>query len=113
MARLAGIQSRDRKLFHRTAHSVPEIDLELVFQVAAGFVLRLHTGASASAAEKLAEEIAEARSAARRAGTAAKIKSPKVEVDVGLSAVSARSTRPARWDVVAVKAVLVVYLPFF
>src|SRR5882672_6832063 len=66
VARLASVQSRDRELFHRAAHGIPEIDLELVFQVAARFVLRLHSGAAASAAEKLAEEIAEARSAARR-----------------------------------------------
>src|SRR5258706_10563262 len=111
VARLASVQSRDRELFHRAAHGIPEIDLELVFQVAAGFVFRLHTGASASAAEKLAEEIAEARSAARRAGAAAKIKSAKIKVDVRLPAVTAPSTRPARRKVVAVEAVLVVNLP--
>src|SRR5947208_14187006 len=111
MAGLASIQSRDRKFFHRAAHGIPEIDLDLVFQVAAGFVLRLHPSASAPAAEKLAEEIAEARPAPRRAGAAAKIKSAKIEVDVLLLAVSARSTRPARWKVVAVESVLVVHLP--
>src|SRR5439155_19116420 len=71
----------------------------------------LHPSASAPAAEKLAEEIAEARPAPRRAGAAAKIKSAKIEVDVLLLAVSARSTRPARWKVVAVESVLVVHLP--
>src|SRR5437588_533351 len=49
MAGLASIQSRDRKLFHRSAHGIPEIDLDLVFQVTAGFVLRLHALASAPA----------------------------------------------------------------
>src|ERR1700730_17118796 len=113
MARLAVIKARDRRRFHRTAHSVPEINLELVFQVAAGFVLRFHPGASASTAEKLAEEIAEARSAAPRARAAAKIKSPTIKVDAGLSVARARSTRPARGKVVAVEAVLVVHLPLF
>src|SRR5260370_1957776 len=113
MARLASIQSRDPKLYHRTAHGIPESDLELVFQVAAGFGRRFHPGASASTAEKLAEEIAKARSAARRARAAAKIKSPKIKVDAGLSVARARSSRPARWKVVAVEAVLVVHLPLF
>src|SRR2546429_2086280 len=111
MARLAGIQSGNRKLFHCAAHGIPEIDLDLVFQVATGFVLRLAPRASASTAKKLAEEIAEARSAARRARATAKIKSAKIKVDVLLLAVAVCSTRPARWKVVTVEPVLVVHLP--
>src|SRR5712692_2907595 len=108
MARFASIHPRDRKLFHRPAHRVPEIDFQLVFQVAARFVLRLHRRAPAPAAEKLAEEIAEARSAARRSRSAAKIKSVKIKVDVLLPSMTARSTRR---KIVAVEAVLVVHLP--
>src|SRR5437016_8575840 len=108
MARLASIQSGDRKLLHRAAHGIPEIDLDLVFQVAAGFVFRLHPSTSASAAKKLAERIAEARSATRGAGPAAKIKYAEIKVDVLLPAVTARFTRRT---VVAVEAVLVVDLP--
>src|SRR5439155_404906 len=111
MARLAGIQSGNRKLFHCAAHGIPEIDLDLVFQVATGFVLRLAPRASASTAKKLAEEIAEARSAARRTRATAKIKSAKIKVDVLLLAVAVCSTRPARWKVVTVEPVLVVHLP--
>src|SRR5258708_1396362 len=51
--------------------------------------------------------------ATRRPPAAAKIKSPKIKVDVGRSVVRARSSRPARWKVVAVEAVLVVHLPLF
>src|SRR5260370_32115059 len=97
--------------FPRPAHRIPKIDLDLVLQVAAGLVFRFHPRASASAAEKLAKEIAEARSAARRARSAAKIKSFKIQVDVPLPAVPACSTRPARRKVIAVEAVLVVHLP--
>src|SRR5258708_10505730 len=112
MASPASVQPRDRELFHRATHGVPKTNLNLIFQVAAGFMLRLHRGATASAAEELAEEIAEARSAAGRAGATAKIKSAKIKVDVLLSAVAARSTRPGRRKVVAVKAILIVHLPF-
>jgi len=111
MARLAGIQSGNRKFFHRAAHGIPEIDLDLVFQVATGFVVRLAPSASASTAKKLAEEIAEARSAARRARATAKIKSAKIKVDVLLLTVGVCSTGPARWKVVTVEPVLVVHLP--
>src|SRR5258707_1548194 len=109
MASAASVQPRDRELFHRATHGVPKTNLNLVFQVAAGFMLRLHCGATAPAAEELAEEIAEAGSAAGRAGATAKIKSAEIKVDVLLSAVAARSTRR---EVVAVEAVLVVHLPF-
>src|SRR5260370_9374662 len=64
MARPASVQPCDRELLHCAAHRIPEINLNLVFQVAAAFGLRLHCGATAPAAEKLAEEIAEAGSAA-------------------------------------------------
>src|SRR5260370_30658945 len=94
--------------FPRAAHRVQKIDLDLISQVAARFVPRLHRGGSAPAAEKLAEEIAEARSAARRPGASAKIESFKIEVDVPLPA---RAACSARWKVIAVEAILVVHLP--
>jgi len=44
------------KLFHRSAHRIPEIDLELVFS-RRRVVLRFPSRASAFRCEKLAEEI--------------------------------------------------------
>jgi len=56
MTCFASVQPRDLQLLHRTAHRIPEINLDLVFKVAAGFLLRLYDStASAAAAEKLAE----------------------------------------------------------
>src|SRR5882672_1942917 len=82
MTCLARVEPGDRKLFHRAAHGIPEVDLDLVFQVAARFVLRFHPGASAAAAEKLAEEITEACSAARCSRPAAEIESTEVKINI-------------------------------
>src|SRR5258708_34210553 len=87
MASPASVQPRDRELFHRATHGVPKTNLNLVFQVAAGFMLRLHCGATAPAAEELAEEIPQAGSAAGRARATPKIKSAELKVGVRLSAV--------------------------
>src|SRR5207302_9154181 len=111
MARLAGVQLRGGTLLYGPAHGVPEITRDLLFQVAAGFVLRFHRGATATAAEKLTEEITEAGAAARRAGPAAKIKSVKIKVDVLLPSVAAGTAWSARRKVFAVETVLVVHLP--
>src|SRR5262249_25787386 len=62
VAHLAGIQTRDLKLFYRAAHRIPEIDLQFVFQRAASFGFFFH-GRSAPA-KKAAKKIAKARSTA-------------------------------------------------
>src|SRR5882672_3558438 len=112
MTGLAGIQARDGEFLHRAAHGIPEIDLDLVFQVAARFVLRFHRGTSAAATEKLAEEITEACSAARCSRPAAEIESTEVKINIWRFAVpSLTSSGSAGRNVVAVKAVLVVDLP--
>src|SRR6202040_698056 len=84
VAGFAGLHARDRKFFHRTAHGVPEINLHLVFQVAARFLLRLHFAATA-APEKLAEQIAETSAAScrpcTRTAATAKIKSAKIKIN--------------------------------
>src|SRR6266850_1100870 len=111
MTGLAGIQARDGEFLHRAAHGIPEIDLDLVFQVAARFVLRFHRGTSAAATEKLAEEITEACSAARCSRPAAEIESTEVKINIWRFAVpSLTSSGSAGRNVVAVKAVLVVDL---
>src|SRR6266700_3102416 len=74
VAHVASVQARDCKCLYGSAHSVPEIDLDLVFQVSARFVFRFHPGAPVAAAEKLAEEISETRRATCGARSAAEIK---------------------------------------
>src|SRR5712664_1466835 len=96
MTGLAGIQARDGEFLHRAANGIPEVDLDLVLQVAARFVLWFHPGGSAAAAEKLAEEITEARSAARGSSPTAEIVAAEVKIDVRCFAVPSRAgTRPA------------------
>src|SRR5205823_12766267 len=86
--------------------------LRLVFRVAARFVFRL-CGPTAAPAKKLAEKVAEARSPACPAGSAAKIKSAKIEIHAGVGRASLPSGVPARRQILAVEAVLVVHLPLF
>src|SRR5947199_1011783 len=108
MTRLAGVHPRDRKFLHRAAHGVPEIDLELVFQVAARFVLRL-SGATAPA-KKLAEEVTKARSTSC-ARASAKIKSAKIKIHPGVACAFVSAGITSRRQILAVEAVLVVHLP--
>src|SRR5260370_34205315 len=84
MARFATVQPCDRLLFLRAAHGVPEVDFNLVFQVAAWLVLRVRRNAAAPAKE-LAEEAAKARSAPRRSGASAEIESAKITVHAGFA----------------------------
>src|SRR6202050_4953222 len=58
VACVAGIKARDGQFFDGASNRVPEVDFDLIFEVAAGLVLRLF-GCAAAAREKLAEEIAE------------------------------------------------------
>src|SRR6266571_3554436 len=109
MTRLASVQSRDRELLHGAAHGIPETDFDLVFQVATWLMLRLHPGVGASTAEKLAEEITEARSTASWARSA-KIKSAKIKIHTWLARIPV-SRITARWQILAIEAVLVVHLP--
>src|SRR6266478_142776 len=112
MTGFAGIQARDGEFLHRAAHGIPKVNLDLIFQVAARFVLRFHRGASPAAAEKLAEEITEARSAARGSGPAAEIVAAEVKINIRRFAVLSRAgARSTGRHIVAVKAVLVVDLP--
>src|SRR4029077_7829045 len=91
-------------------HRIAKIDFDLVFEVAAAFLLRLHHPA-AVAPEKLTEEIAEApsaRASLRRAS--AKIESSKIEIHSGIGTGCAAGPR-ALLKIVAVKPVLVIHLP--
>jgi len=85
MARFAGIEPCNRQFLHRAANRVPEINLDLIFQVAARLVFRLHAGTAMPAAEKLAEEVTEARTAARRARSTAEIEPAKIEINIRLA----------------------------
>ncbi len=108
VAGVAGIEARDGQLLDGAANGIPKVDFDLIFEVAAGLMLRFF-GSAAAAREKLAEEIAETRGAALRARAAAEIKAAKIKIDA--FAVLLRSaSRPAGRNVVAVKAVLVVHL---
>src|SRR5690242_2647933 len=111
MTRLASVQSRDRELLHGATHGIPEIDFNLVFQIAARLVFRFRGGATTPAKE-LAEKVAKARSTASRARSAAEIKSPKINIHTGI-ALACGSGIAARWQIFAIEAVLVVHLPFF
>ena len=63
VAGLASFHARDLKFFHGAANRIPEIDFDLVFEIAAGLLLDFHFSAATTAAEKLTEEIAEAGAA--------------------------------------------------
>src|ERR1700736_119823 len=54
VASLARVQPGDLEFLHGAANSVPEVDFDLVFEIAARLVLRLH-GSAAAPAEELAE----------------------------------------------------------
>jgi hypothetical protein len=74
MAGFARIEPRDLHLLDRAVHRIPKINLDLVLQVAADFLLRLDgRTASTAAAKKLAEEVAEAAGAGAFASRAAKV----------------------------------------
>src|SRR4029077_11999808 len=112
MAGLASVQPRDLQLLHRPAHCIPEINLDLILKVAAGFLLRLdNTAAPATASEKLTEQIAEAARASAFASRAAKVESAKVKIHRGVVIASAMRRRRARIEIVAVEPVLIVHLP--
>jgi hypothetical protein len=112
VAVLARIKPRDGKFFHRAANGVPEINLNLVFEVVSGLLFRLHLS-TASASEKLAEQITEVSPAAGATRPAAKIESAKIKVDVGMTAFGSCPAGSAWWKVIAVEAMLVVHLPLF
>ena len=76
VARIASIEARDIEFLDGAAHSIPKVDLDLIFEVAAGFVFRFFA-AAAAAAKKLAEKIAETGVAALRARAPAEIKAAK------------------------------------
>src|SRR5215831_12201735 len=78
MTSFASVHPRDGKLFYGAAHRVPKINLQLVFQVAAWFVLRFR-GRAAPPAKKLAEQITEA-CAAPTARASADRKSAKIKI---------------------------------
>src|SRR5437016_10278495 len=111
MTCLASIHPRDRQFFHGAAHSVPEINLDLVFQVAAWLVFRFRSDA-APAAKELAEKVAET-SAAGCARSPAEIKSAKIKIYIRLTRAWPSPRIAARRQVIAVEAVLVVHLPLF
>ena len=77
----ARIQARDAQLFHCAAHGFGERDLDLKFQIAAGFALR-RLARRALPAEYLAEKIAEAGPATASRTAAAEIESAEIEMDV-------------------------------
>ncbi len=103
-------------LLYCAAHCVPEIDLDLIFQVSARLVLHFHFRAAAPAKE-LAEQIAETRSPARAARctrcalAAPEIKSAKIKIDVRAAVIAARRWTTRAWlEIVAVESVLVIHL---
>src|SRR5580704_14642540 len=114
MTGLASLHPRDLNLLHRAADGIPEVDLDLIFQIAAGLLLHFHFPA-ASAAEELAEQVAEtcAAGASGRARAAAgiEIKSAEIKIDAGITGIASRR-RGTRLIVVAIKSVLVVHLAF-
>src|SRR5215472_8116093 len=103
----ARIEPRNLKLLYRAAHGIPEINFDLVFQIAARFFLRFHRCRAAPPAKKLAEQISETGAAL----LPAEIEATKIEIDVLLARVVA-GTVISRRHVVAVEAVLVVHLTF-
>ncbi len=111
VARVARVEARDGQFLDGAADGVPEVDFDLVFEVAAGLVFGFRAAAP-PAAEKLAEEIAKTCVAALRARAAAKIKAAKIEIDV-FSALLVSGPGTARRNIVAVKAVLVIHLALF
>src|SRR5712664_483705 len=112
MAGFAGVQPRDLQLLHPAADRIPKINFDLVFQVAAGFLLRLHGAPAATAAAKeLAEKVAEAACAGTFASRAAKVESAEVEAHRGFVIASAAGRRGSWMEIVAVEAVLFVHLP--
>jgi len=111
MTRLTSVQTRDLQLLHGAAHRIPEVNLDLILQVPAGFLLRLYSpAASAAAPKKLAEQIAEA-ARPRASLRAAKIKPAKVEIHCGIFIASALWRRSPRIEIVAIESVLVIHLP--
>src|SRR2546430_14988244 len=89
MAGLASFHARDLKFLYGAANGIPKVDLDLIFEIAAGLLLNFEVTAATAAAEKLAEEIAEAGTTAgtgtarctRRA--APEIEPAKIKVDIG------------------------------
>src|SRR6266704_1356750 len=110
MTRLTSVHPRDRELFHCAAHGVPEVDLELVFQVAARFMFWFRRHAAAPAKE-LAEEVAKARSSGPGTRASAKIEAPKIKIHAGVARALVSAGIASRRQVLAVEAVLVVHLP--
>src|SRR4029077_9663088 len=112
VAGFAGIEPRHLQLLYRPAHGIPKITCYRVFQVAAGFLLRLHGAPAATAtAKELAEEITETARAGAFAARAAKIESPEIEIHRGFVVAPAAGRRGPWMEIVAVEAVLVVHLP--
>ena len=107
VARFTRIHPRDLQFLHRAAHRIPEINLDLVFQVAARFVLRLRCRGAAPPAKELAEQIPEARAAAFAAARQNRIRqNQNSRFPPPLR--SAAITRRRR--IVAIESVLVVHL---
>src|SRR5882672_9146250 len=112
MARFASVQPRDLQLLHGAAHRIPEINFDLILEVAAGFLLRLYSpAASAATPKKLAEQIAEAARPRAFPSGAAKIKPAKVEIHRGIVIASALWRRSPGIEIVAIESVLVIHLP--
>src|SRR5271169_4515427 len=111
VARVTSVESRDGQFLDGATNGIPKVDLDLIFEVAPGLMLRFFA-AAAPTAKKLAEEVAETCIAALRARATAKIKAAKIEIDA-FSVLLRRASGPAGRNIVAVKAVLIVHLPLF
>src|SRR5690349_10611141 len=65
VAGVAGVHASDLHFLDGAANGVPEIDLDLIFKVAAALGFHFGRGGAATAAEELSKEIAEAGAASR------------------------------------------------
>src|SRR5580704_6876375 len=112
MTGLASLHPRDLNLLHRAADGIPEVDLDLIFQIAAGLLLHFHFPA-ASAAKELTEQVAETcatgATGRARAPAGVEIKSAKIKIDAGIIGIASRRGS-TRLIVIAIESVLVVHL---
>src|SRR5262249_37564907 len=102
MAGLASVQPRDLQFLDRAAHSIPEIDFDLIFEVAPRFALFSASAAASSATEELAKKIAEGRATPRASTFSTEIEATKIEVDVASAVAGVSGAARTRRGVVAV-----------
>src|SRR5690348_1517958 len=110
VASVAGVHASDLHFLDGAANGVPEIDLDLVFKVAAALGFHFGRGGAATAAEELSKEIAEAGAAS--SASAAEIEPAEIEIDALISRLRPLAVTFGR-KILTVEAVLVIHLALF